>query len=60
MLNTTESMAKLRGQVYKYGGKQIPLIITYHPAYLLRSPREKRKSYADFLAIQNIALKPIK
>jgi DNA polymerase len=51
LLNTTESMAKLRGNSYEYGETKIPLIITYHPAYLLRSPGEKKKAYADFLMI---------
>lgn len=51
LLNTTESMAKLRGRSYEYGETKIPLIVTYHPAYLLRSPGEKKKAYADFLMI---------
>ncbi len=54
LLNTDESMAKLRGKTYKYGDQQIPLIVTYHPAYLLRSPREKSKAYADLLQIKTI------
>ena len=52
LLNTTESMGKLRGQVFHYGEKNIPLIATYHPAYLLRSPSKKVESYKDFLHIQ--------
>ncbi len=52
LLNTTESMGKLRGNIYKYGGTNIPLIVTYHPAYLLRSPGEKKKAYDDFLLIK--------
>ena len=52
LLNTDESMAKLRGQKYSYGQHNTPLLITYHPAYLLRSPREKSKSYQDLLFIQ--------
>ena len=51
LLNTTESMAKLRGRSYEYGETKIPLIVTYHPAYLLRSPGEKKKAYDDFLMI---------
>lgn len=54
LLNTTEAMSKLRGQVFQYGKQQTPLLVTYHPAYLLRSPREKSKAYADFLAIQDM------
>jgi uracil-DNA glycosylase family 4 len=53
LLKTDESMSKLRGKIYNYGEEQIPLIITYHPAYLLRSPREKSKAYEDLLKIQH-------
>ncbi len=52
LLNTTESMSKLRGNTYQYGPQKIPLLVTYHPAYLLRSPSEKRKAYSDFLIIK--------
>ena len=52
LLNTTESMAHLRGKTYQYGTKNTPLMVTYHPAYLLRSPSEKRKAYQDFLMIK--------
>lgn len=52
LLCTTESMARLRGKEFHYGAEQIPLLVTYHPAYLLRSPREKSKAYQDFLQIK--------
>jgi len=54
LLNTTESMARLRGNTYNYGDQKTPLIVTYHPAYLLRSPTEKRKAYTDFLLIKGM------
>lgn len=54
LLNTMESMSKLRGNTYQYGEQKIPLIVTYHPAYLLRSPSEKRKSYVDFLLVKKM------
>ncbi len=41
------SMANSRGNLFYYGIYKIPLIVTYHPAYLLRSPREKRKAWQD-------------
>ncbi|MGD9152709.1 MAG: uracil-DNA glycosylase [Gammaproteobacteria bacterium] len=50
LLNTDESMGRLRGKVFEYEG--IPVIATYHPAYLLRSPRGKAKSYQDFLRVK--------
>lgn len=54
LLNTAESMAHLRGRTYQYGPQNVPLIVTYHPAYLLRSPSEKRKAYVDFLLIKKM------
>lgn len=52
LLNTNESMKNLRGRTFTYGEQKIPLIVTYHPAYLLRSPREKSKAYEDMLRIK--------
>ena len=45
MLGTKESMGRLRGQRYEFHG--IPLIVTYHPAFLLRDPTRKRDSWED-------------
>jgi DNA polymerase len=45
LLQTDTPIGKLRGRVHSYGG--IPLVVTYHPAYLLRSPGEKRKAWDD-------------
>ncbi len=47
LLATTTPVGKLRGQVYQFPETQIPMIITYHPAYLLRRPSEKAKSWQD-------------
>ena len=47
LLNTDEPLARLRGPMHAYGPDRTPLFITYHPAYLLRSPREKAKSWDD-------------
>jgi uracil-DNA glycosylase len=47
LLNTTQAMSKLRGQHFEYGPLKTPLIVSYHPAYLLRSPREKKKAWQD-------------
>jgi DNA polymerase len=47
LLNTDTQIGKLRGQVHRFGSARIPLVVTYHPAYLLRSPREKRKAWDD-------------
>ncbi|MEY2341244.1 uracil-DNA glycosylase [Acidithiobacillus sp. IBUN Pt1247-S3] len=54
LLQSTEPLANLRGALQHYG--EIPLIVTYHPAYLLRNPIEKRKVWEDLkLALQTYA-----
>ena len=45
LLRSTEAIGKLRGRLTNYRG--VKLIATYHPAYLLRSPLEKRKVWED-------------
>jgi uracil-DNA glycosylase family 4 len=45
LLGTEMPLARLRGRVHDLDGR--PVVVTYHPAYLLRSPGEKRKSWDD-------------
>ena len=45
LLKTNEPIGRLRGQVHHYEG--VPVIVTYHPAYLLRTPTDKGKAWAD-------------
>nr|WP_137917420.1 uracil-DNA glycosylase [Hydrogenophaga sp. 2FB] len=45
LLKTTEPIGRLRGKVHRYEG--VPVIVTYHPAYLLRTPGDKGKAWAD-------------
>jgi len=47
LLGTDTPIGKLRGKVHHFGETGIPVIATYHPAYLLRSPLEKRKAWQD-------------
>jgi len=47
LLGTEASIASLRGSVHKYAG--VPLIVTYHPAYLLRSLPDKAKAWEDLV-----------
>ncbi len=49
LLQTDTSIGRLRGKWHFYHG--IPLRATYHPAYLLRSPAEKRKTWEDIQAV---------
>ena len=45
LLNTKEPIGRLRGEVHRYHG--IPLVVTYHPAALLRNPSWKRPTWED-------------
>jgi DNA polymerase len=45
LLNTREGIGKLRGRVHRYHG--VPLVVTYHPAALLRNPAWKRPAWED-------------
>ena len=47
LLASDASIASLRGKVYRYEG--VPLIVTYHPAYLLRNLPDKAKAWADLV-----------
>ena len=47
LLNTDASIASLRGRVHQYAGR--PLIVTYHPAYLLRNLPDKSKAWQDLV-----------
>ena len=47
LLGTDATIASLRGRVHRYRG--VPLIITYHPAYLLRNLPDKAKAWEDML-----------
>ena len=47
LLNTDASISSLRGKVHEYAG--VPLVVTYHPAYLLRNLPDKAKAWEDLL-----------
>jgi len=47
LLDSEAPLASLRGKVHRYGG--VPLVITYHPAYLLRNLQDKAKAWEDLL-----------
>jgi len=52
LMHTTESLSALRGRVLQYDG--IPLMITYHPAALLRNPNWKRPTWEDVQAVRKL------
>ena len=47
LLGTDASIASLRGRTHRYAG--VPLVVTYHPAYLLRNLPDKSKAWADLV-----------
>jgi len=52
LLRTTTPIGKLRGQVHSYQG--IPVVVTYHPAYLLRSLTEKARAWEDLCLAREV------
>ena len=52
----SQPLGRLRGQVYAYEG--VPVVVTYHPAYLLRNLIEKRKAWADLCLALSVANRP--
>ncbi len=53
LLSTDQPTGRLRGHVHRHAGG-IPVIVTYHPAYLLRSPAEKRKVWDDLRLLKRV------
>ena len=58
LLKTDRPVGTLRGQRFYYEQTDIPIAVTYHPAYLLRSPQEKRKAWQDLLAAKQLISSP--
>jgi uracil-DNA glycosylase len=52
LLATDTPLARLRGHVHRFG--DTPLVVTYHPAYLLRTPADKRKAWEDLKFARNV------
>lgn len=53
LLLTDASITRLRGRVHEYCG--VPLVVTYHPAYLLRNPADKAKVWEDLVLARRVA-----
>jgi len=56
LLSTDMSLSRLRGKVHHFGELNTPLIVTYHPAYLLRTPADKRKAWEDLKFARSVFL----
>lgn len=55
LLGTDAPLGSLRQRTHAFGAAAVPLVVTYHPAYLLRSPGEKRKAWADLQYAREVA-----
>ena len=58
LLGTTEPIGKLRGRVHEYAG--VPVVATYHPAYLLRNLPDKAKAWTDLCFAQELLNKNLR
>lgn len=58
LLKTDEPIGRLRGRVHRYEG--VPVIVTYHPAYLLRTPADKAKAWADLCLAMETSNTPLR
>jgi len=52
LLQTTEPLGKMRGQVHRYQG--VPVVVTYPPAYLLRNQADKGKAWEDLCLVLKV------
>lgn len=52
LVQSEESIGRLRGHVHQYNG--VPVVVTYHPAYLLRSPNQTRTAWHDFQLLRSV------
>jgi uracil-DNA glycosylase len=56
LLQSTEPIGKLRGTVHRYNG--VPVVVTYHPSYLLRNLPDKGKAWADLCLALEVLEQP--
>jgi uracil-DNA glycosylase family 4 len=54
LLQTDSPVGRLRGRTHRFGAPGIPLVVTYHPAYLLRSPSAKAKAWQDLCMVKRL------
>jgi DNA polymerase len=59
LLKTDTPIGKLRGRWLEFGPDRTPLMVTYHPAYLLRSPDQKLKAWKDLLQVARRLREPV-
>ncbi|NNJ83494.1 MAG: uracil-DNA glycosylase, partial [Gammaproteobacteria bacterium] len=54
LLATTTPIGQMRGRSYTFRDTGIPVVVTYHPAYFLRSPLQKRRGWEDLLFARKV------
>jgi DNA polymerase len=54
LLQSDAPIGRLRGQLFRYGASRTPLVVTYHPAYLLRSPLAKATAWQDLCMVKEL------
>jgi uracil-DNA glycosylase len=54
LLQSDVPIGRLRGQVLRYGAAGTPLVVSYHPAYLLRTPLAKAKAWEDLKTVRQL------
>lgn len=57
LLQSDAPIGRLRGRVTRYGESATPLVVTYHPAYLLRSPAAKATAWIDLCMVKDLLSK---
>jgi len=55
LLQTEVPLGRLRLKLHSYGPTKVPVVVTYHPAYLLRAPADKRKAWDDLQFAREVA-----
>jgi DNA polymerase len=54
LLGADESLGRLRGRVHSLNEPEVPVVVTYHPAYLLRTPGQKREAWKDLCLARRV------
>jgi uracil-DNA glycosylase family 4 len=54
LLQSDQAIGRLRGKALTFGPERIPIVATYHPAYLLRSPQAKAKAWQDLCLVRRL------
>ncbi len=58
LLGSDLPLGRLRGERHSLAGSDIPVVVTYHPAYLLRTPAQKRKAWQDLCRVRALLAEP--